>query len=97
MSKGFVRFMLGAMVATLTMASTVAVAQNVAFEDKQQAVIKNATEPKKTERQTLEQQEGSGPKVGYQTDEMAAAAAAGEAGPGRAGRGGRGSLGGAHL
>ncbi|MGN1071169.1 MAG: tetratricopeptide repeat protein [Bradymonadia bacterium] len=78
MSKGFVRFMLGAMVATLTMASTVAVAQNVAFEDKQQAVIKNATEPKKTERQTLEQQEGSGPKVGYQTDEMAAAAAAAE-------------------
>lgn len=79
MSRRLVRFALTTMAAVFAMASTTAVAQNVAFEDKQQAQIKNVKEHKKTERKTLDQEEGgSGPKVGYQTDEMTAAAAAAE-------------------
>ena len=66
------------MAAAMLLTSTTAVAQNVAFEEKQQAQIKSAKEPKKAERKTLDQEEGSGPKVEFQTDEMVAASAASE-------------------
>lgn len=78
MNKRFVRFVLTSMAAAMLLTSTTAVAQNVAFEEKQQAQIKSAKEPKKTERKTLDQEEGSGPKVEFQTDEMVAASAASE-------------------
>ena len=78
MNKRFVRFVLTSMAAAMLLTSTTAVAQNVAFEEKQQAQIKSAKEPKKAERKTLDQEEGSGPKVVFQTDEMVAASAASE-------------------
>lgn len=76
MNKRF--FILGVMAAAFAFTSTAALAQNVAFEEKQQAVIKNADAPKKVERKTLDQEEGAGPKVDFQTDEMVQAAAAAE-------------------
>ena len=78
MNKGFFRLVIGSMIAAFAVSSSVAVAQNVEFEQKQQAQLKGAKEPKKTERKTIEQEEGAGPKVSFETDEMAAAAAAAE-------------------
>ena len=76
MNRGYVRLMMGAMAAAFAMTATAAMAQDVAFEEKKQAVIKNAKEPEKVQRTTLEQEEGAGPKVDFETDEMAAAAMA---------------------
>ncbi len=70
--------MIGAMAAAFAMTATAAVAQDVSFEEKKQATISAANAPKKVERKTLEQEEGSGPKVSFETDEMAAEAAAAE-------------------
>ena len=80
MKRGFIRFVIGTMVAAFAATSSVAVAQNVEFEQKQQAQLKgdSAKEHKKTERKTIEQEEGAGPKVSFETDEMAAASAASE-------------------
>ena len=78
MNRGYVRLMMGAMAAAFAMTATAAMAQDVAFEEKKQAVIKNAKEPEKVQRTTLEQEEGAGPKVDFETDEMAAAAMASE-------------------
>jgi hypothetical protein len=60
--------MMGAMAAAFAMTATAAMAQDVAFEEKKQAVIKNAKEPEKAQRTTLEQEEGAGPKVDFETD-----------------------------
>ena len=80
MKRGFIRLMIGSMIAAFAATSSVAVAQNVDFAEKQQAQLRagSAKEHKKTERKTIEQEEGAGPKVAYETDEMAAAAAAAE-------------------
>ena len=78
MNRRFVRLMISALAAGFFMTSTAAVAQNVSFEEKKQAELKGSAEHKKVERKTLEQEEGAGPKVSYETDEMAAGAAASE-------------------
>ena len=79
MNRRFVRLMISALAAGFFMTSTAAVAQNVSFEGKKQAELKGSAEHKKVERKTLDQEEGgSGPKVSYETDEMAAGAAASE-------------------
>lgn len=49
-------------------------AQDANFETKKEAQIKGATERKATLRQTLDELEGKGPKLGFETDEMAAQA-----------------------
>lgn len=78
MNRRFVRLLISALAAGFFMTSTVAVAQNVSFEGKKQAELKGSADHKKVERKTLDQEEGAGPKVSYETDEMAAGAAASE-------------------
>ncbi len=48
MNRGFFRLVIGSMIAAFAVSSSVAVAQNVEFEQKQQAQLKGAKEPKKT-------------------------------------------------
>ncbi len=70
-----VRLVLSALLlACFGMSATFVQAQDAAFEGKKETQLKGAKERKKTERETLEQLEGSGPKLGFETDEMAAAA-----------------------
>ncbi len=74
MKRGFIRLLICAMATAFMTSATVAVAQNVQFEEKKQATISGADAPKKVARKTLEQEEGKGPKVDFETDEMAAGA-----------------------
>ncbi|MBQ9394876.1 MAG: tetratricopeptide repeat protein [Proteobacteria bacterium] len=78
MRRGFARLLIGAMAAAFMMTGTVALAQDVSFAEKKEARIASGEAPKKVERKTLDQEEGAGPKVDFETDEMAAEALAAE-------------------
>ncbi len=75
MSKINSRWFLSALAAMCVFAPVAANAQNASFSEKQQVQIKGDTERKQVERKTLDQEEGAGPKVSFETDEMAAGAA----------------------
>lgn len=74
MSKSSIRWFLGALAVLGVLAPTVSVAQEASFAEIQEVEIKGNVERKTVERKTLEQEEGAGPKVSFETDEMAAAA-----------------------
>ena len=74
MIKSKSRWFLSALAAVCIFAPIEASAQSASFDEKQQVQIKGSTERKQVERKTLEQEEGSGPKVSFETDEMAASA-----------------------
>ena len=74
MSKRSIRWFLGALACMCAIAPAVSVAQEASFAEKKEVQIKGSTERKQVERKTLDQEEGAGPKVSFETDEMAAAA-----------------------
>lgn len=74
MSKSSIRWFLGALAVMCAFAPAVSVAQEASFAEKKQVEIKGNAERTQVERKTLEQEEGAGPKVSFETDEMAAAA-----------------------
>ena len=77
MRKGLKHLVIGIMAAALAFVSVNAAAQD--FEDRKEVQLSGVEAPKKVERKTLEQEEGSGPKVEFETDEMASARQASEA------------------
>ena len=74
MSKSSIRWFLGALAMLGILVPTVSSAQEASFAEKQEVQLKGNAERKTVERKTLEQEEGAGPKVSFETDEMAAAA-----------------------
>ncbi len=78
MSRRSIRWFLGALAAMCAFAPVASFAQDTSFAEKKQVEIKGNTERKTVERKTIEQEEGAGPKVKFETDEMAANAAEAE-------------------
>lgn len=71
MKRARFRLWAGVLAACLLFGPTISYGQDVEFQEKEQATIVGATERKVVERKTIEEEEGSGPKVDFETDEMA--------------------------
>lgn len=67
------RLWAGALAACLLLGPAVSHGQDVEFKEKKQATISGKSERTVTERKTIDQEEGAGPKVNFETDEMATA------------------------